>query len=345
MNDRRLFLDDSPGERRGVVCLNGRPERLLIERGDDLETQKLAARVVARVRRTERALRSAFLDLGSGPDGVLPISDPNCVPSEGAWLEVEVVVPSRRGKGPVMRALGEASGPVRLLAAGPTVEAQLKAFSPSSPIEAGPVAREVADLAQETALQIEHSLPSGGRLFIEETQALTAVDVDIASGAWGDGSRSASRINQQAVAWAARLLRLKGLGGLVAIDLAGKGHDGPRLTAVAKAAFAADGPSVSIGPISRFGIFELSLPRVARPQSDLLLGADGRPSDAATAFSLLRRLEGAAGPGMRVEGFCHPDIAEIALRFAPELAARIGPRFTITGERARRRDEIEVVAR
>ena len=35
MNRRRLFLDEAPGEVRGVVTLDDRPERLLLWRDGD----------------------------------------------------------------------------------------------------------------------------------------------------------------------------------------------------------------------------------------------------------------------------------------------------------------------
>ncbi len=104
MSGRRLYLDDAPGERRGVVTLHGLPERLLIERTDDLPVQQPQARVAARVRRIERVLSSAFLDLGAGPDAILPLggaSSGNI--SEGAWLEVEIVSAARAGKGAAAR--------------------------------------------------------------------------------------------------------------------------------------------------------------------------------------------------------------------------------------------------
>src|SRR5271167_1653275 len=71
MTERRLYLDVGVGETRGVVTLDGRPERLLISRDGDLACQALGAEVVGRVRKVERQLALAFVDLGDGPDGVL----------------------------------------------------------------------------------------------------------------------------------------------------------------------------------------------------------------------------------------------------------------------------------
>jgi hypothetical protein len=45
-----------------------------------------------------------------------------------------------------------------------------------------------------------------------------------------------------ALSLAARILRLKGLGGIVVFDLVGRGHDGQALVTAARNAFAADNP-------------------------------------------------------------------------------------------------------
>ena len=83
MSERRLYLDVAAGEIRGVVTLDGRPERLLIARDADEPVQALGARLVARVRAVDRANALAFLDLGVGPDGV-SISHRRCTLSSAA---------------------------------------------------------------------------------------------------------------------------------------------------------------------------------------------------------------------------------------------------------------------
>ena len=94
---RRLYLDTGPGETRGVVTLDGRPERLLIERGDEIAVQATGAVVVARVRRIERGFGSAFLDLGEGPDAVLALSGDAAKLAQGASVEIEITAAARRG--------------------------------------------------------------------------------------------------------------------------------------------------------------------------------------------------------------------------------------------------------
>ncbi len=343
MSIRKLYLDEAPGERRGVVTLDGQPERLFIERYDDIAVQQAGAWVVGRVCKIERVLNSAFIDLGEGPDAILPLTGEAQGVAEGAWLEVEVVSAARGEKGAVARLRGTGEGPVRLLAAAPHMGSRLLACAEGAAIIGGAVARDAADIAENDALSISYTLSGGGRLFIEPTQALVAIDVDLAA-ATGDSRKATVRANQEAIATAARLLRLKGLGGLVAIDLAGKGHDGPTFSALAKTVFAPDGAGVSIGPISKFGVFELSLPRTGRPVSERLLAADGQPSTATVALRLLRAIERAAGPGQRVEAACAPEVAQIAQRLAPRLEERIGARFVIRAEGFAHRTEVRVAA-
>ena len=123
MSERQLFLDRSVGEARGVVALNGRPERLLIERGGEDQTTRLGARLIARVRKVEPAFASAFLDLG-GVEAMMSFK-PDARPVQGQSLEVEIRSEPRRGK----------------LAIGPAACVVVRfPIRPPSPNHAGPAA-------------------------------------------------------------------------------------------------------------------------------------------------------------------------------------------------------------
>ena len=337
---RRLYLDDGPGEARGVVTLDGHPERLLIARATDLPEHRVGARLAARVRRVDRPLASAFLDVGTAPDAVMPLSAGIV---EGARLEVEIVAPPRAGKGAVARLLGPTTAEVGLIAQAPALADELARFAPGVEIELGGAAREAADVAEETVLAILHPLSSGGAISIEPTRALVAIDVDVGR-ASGDGRKAISRANMEALQTAARLLRLKGLGGPVVFDLAGKGHDGDALRKVAEAAFAVDQPGVAFGPITRFGLWPLTLPRRAAPLAERLVDREGQVSIETLAFRLLRRIENAAGPGARVEARAASDVAALADTLAAHLLERIGPRFHITADPLMARDALLVHA-
>jgi Ribonuclease G/E len=342
---RALFLDDAPGERRGVVMLDGRPERLVISRSDDIPAQQPGARSVGRLRRIDRALACGFVDLGEGPEAVLPLTGPARGLAEGAAVEVEVISQARWDKGAVVRLAGPAEGAPRLLEPAPPLDRTLERIAPGRPIATGAAAREAADLAEDAVLAVEHALPGGGVIAIEPTRALTAIDVDLAATA-GDARQAARRANLAAIAEAARLLRLKSLGGLVVFDLVGARHDGEAIAQAARTAFEPDQPGVSIGPVSRLGLFQMALPRRGRPVRETLVGADGRLTSATVALRVLRGLEreGRADGGARLLARCAPAAAAAASPYVSDLVNRIGRRFEIRPEPGFAHDQIQIGA-
>ncbi|WP_397419826.1 ribonuclease E/G [Phenylobacterium sp.] len=346
MSDRRAFLDRGVGETRGVVTLDGRPERLLIHRDDDDPFLRVGARVVARVAQVDAALATAFVDLGQGRQAVLNFR-PDEKPVRGAALELEVRTEPRRGKLATLRPLGPAEGAPRLIAPAPEVAELVSRLARVPTLTEGRAAREQADAAEAEALEMLHPLPGGGEIAIEPTRALVAVDVDVGARGGSDAKRVTRAANLAALAEAARLLRLKGLGGLVVIDLAGRGHEATALLAAARLAFAPDNPGVAMGQIGRFGTLELTLPRRERSVIERLLGEDGQPTALALAHRLMRRLlaEGEAQGGARLVARCAPDVADAARSLAPGLAARIGARFEIEAQPAFSRDRLDVAAR
>jgi hypothetical protein len=345
MSERRIYLDRGVGESRGVVTLDGRPERLLLRRDDDDPRLRLGARLVARVASLEPALGAAFLDLGGAAEAILPFR-PDARPVRGQAIEVEIRGEPRRGKLAVARAIGNGEGDPRLLAAAPDIAAELDALSHGAKLVEGRTARDVADEAETEAIEAVHALPGGGEIAIEPTRALTAVDVDLSDRKGGDAKRVTRQANLAALGMAARLLRLKGLGGIVVIDLVGRGHDGNALMAAARAAFGPDNPGVAIGPVGRFGTMELSLPRRSQPLLERLCRADGALSDRTLAQRLIRRLqaEGEAMPGARLMAVCAPEIAKAAAPLAVLLAEQIGARFEIRADPAAPRNRLDVSA-
>lgn len=347
MSQRRLYLDSCAGERRGVVTLDGRPERLLIERDGDTAAQALGARLVARVRRVEKAAGIAFLDLGAPPDGALNLTSETGRLVEGQALEVEIRSEARGEKGATVQLIGPAEAPVRLLTPAPTLEERLRAFDRTSDIQTGAIARTVADGAQEEALGTVFPLPGGGSIAVETTRALVAIDVDVGARAGSEAKRVARAANFAALGAAARILRLKGLGGLVVIDLVGRGHDAPALLSAARAAFGADNPGVAFGTVGRFGTLELTIPRRAAPVVDRLVGAAGAPTALTLALDAVRSLEreALADGGGRFELLVCPEIAEAAAPAVAALAARLGGRLSCRAEAGRSRETFEVARR
>ena len=129
------------------------------------------------------------------------------------------------------------------------------------PFEASGAHDAMAELtAPETTL-------SGGRMTVEATRALVAVDVDTGS----DFSPAAGlKANLAAAAELPRQLRLRGLGGQVAVDFAPmpKQHR-KRLEEVLAKAFRADPVETSLVGWTKLGLFELQRKRERRPLAEI----------------------------------------------------------------------------
>ena len=331
---RRLLLDAAPGERRGVVLLDGRPERLLLERDGEADPAPLGARLVGRL--AAWAGERAFVDLPAGPAGLLR-PPPGVRLAEGAALEVEVVAEAYGDKGPRLRWMATAEGPPRPLAPAPPLEERLRDLASGTPVETGPEAREAADLAQEAVLAVEHRFRGGLTLFVESTRALTAVDVDLAAGD-AAGERRLREANLSAIRHAVRLLRLKGLGGVAALDLLGFPAEDQRglLRAEAARALTPDGEGAVAAAPDRFGLLHLSRPRRERPLAERLLDAAGAPSARTVAQRLVRDFEreGRADPGGRFLVLAPPDVIAA---LAPVIE-RLGPRLALKAMAIARHD-------
>lgn len=319
---RRLYLDRCPGERRGVVQLDGRPERLLIERDGEAEITRGAlyrGRVVA----VSARMGLARLDLGEATASLKLKRDAPL--AEGAIVEVEITAEPGRGKGAfVALVASHAEGRLGLLRPPPPLVQRLQAYAPEVAIVDGEEARDAADEAETQALAREHAFAGGLNLCIETTRALVAVDVDLGeTGAPG----STFKANLAAIRHAARLLRLKALSGLVVVDLIGFPQEKARLHAACLEAFAPEGGDVVIGAVSRFGALELALPRRDRPLAERLLDVHGQPTARTiaqrTARDLQRRSRFEAGS--RLVATCTPEVAA-ALR---PLVVELGPMFQV----------------
>jgi len=106
----------------------------------------------------------------------------------------------------------------------------------------------------------EVTLPSGGRLVIDHTEALTAVDVNSGKiGGETNFKEMALRLNLEAATEVANQLRLRDIGGQVVVDfieLKDRKHIAEVEKAV-KAAMKMDRARHDVGAISRFGLLEI----------------------------------------------------------------------------------------
>ena len=117
----------------------------------------------------------------------------------------------------------------------------------------------------ESAFQREVTLPSGGAIVIDHTEALISIDINSARATKGsDIEETAFNTNLEAADEIARQLRLRDLGGLVVIDFIDM-MPNKNQRAVEKRLrekLKIDRARVQIGRISRFGLLEMSRQRL-----------------------------------------------------------------------------------
>ena len=117
----------------------------------------------------------------------------------------------------------------------------------------------------ESAYSRQVSLPSGGSIVIDHTEALVAIDVNSARATrGGDIEETALRTNLEAAEETARQLRLRDLGGLIVIDFIDMESQRNQRDVEDRFrdALKYDRARVQIGKISRFGLMELSRQRL-----------------------------------------------------------------------------------
>jgi Ribonuclease G/E len=355
----RLVRDGAVGEQREVLFRGDRAVAIRILRDSDAGRRaRWGEAYAARVRSVDARRRGAFLDLGlSGEQGFLPLdargqarrgAGPARPVRDGEAVTVSVVREAARGKSPVLTLLDEpaAQAPAFLGA-----HDSNRAIAEAAP--ADPATRAEIEAAIEDALSPLAPLPGGGVLRIEPTAALVAIDVDAgARQGQRDPERFALELNIAAAKEVARQVRLRSLGGIIAVDFVSMRTQGARKTleAAVKEAFAADPWGVQAAPLSRFGVMELSRPQLVTPLHELFRDADGRPNVEACGLKLLREIEREArvARGREVIATASPEVAAWldggAIPWREALSQRAGPRWRIQAEAGRARDAFDVRA-
>lgn len=330
MSGVEVFLDELPGETRGIIRRDGRFTHILIDREDDQPRHRLGARSVGRVAEIPQGLKGAFVELADGPPwAFLPLKGADRV-DVGQKVEVEVTAEPRERKGPTLKLIGSGQGEPRLLAPGPTVQETLAALAPGvTPVRGLEAIQASWDSEEDAGYPGELFQDTGLDLMVERTRAMVTVDLDLAPGPGVTlGGKARERANRQGLKEAARIIGLKRWGGLVAIDLIGVGHDGDAITAAAKAAFGKD-PDIAYGPVNRFGVLQLALPWRRTPLAEVFGDAFEKRRAAHRAQDVVRSLKHAMLSDTQTPRFiacCAPDEAAIARPLVERLGPRAGVR-------------------
>ncbi|MED5534356.1 MAG: Rne/Rng family ribonuclease [Pseudomonadota bacterium] len=117
----------------------------------------------------------------------------------------------------------------------------------------------------ESAFSHSVTLPAGGSIVIDHTEALTAIDINSARATkGGDIESTALNTNLESAEEIARQLRIRDLGGLIVIDFIDMGpHRNQRdVENKLREAVKQDRARIQIGRISRFGLLEMSRQRL-----------------------------------------------------------------------------------
>ena len=230
-------------------------------------------------------LGGAFVALADA-EGFLPDTEGAADVSVGTLLGVRITRAAQAGKGPRLTArLTErdatlaTDGPVRLIRRGPSPLQAIQARYPDAALQehrgiAGAPTRFDPDLEDQIAAlgEPETPLPGGGRLRIDVTPALTAIDLDAGSASDDRRGKSVSQaaFNRAALPELARQVRLRNLSGAILVDFAGLS---PRRRAALepdlRAALSTDPLRPRLLGFTHLGLAEIVRPRIHPPLHEL----------------------------------------------------------------------------
>lgn len=350
----RILASRSPGETRVALLDDDRLLEVWVERAGAPDGVGDLHR--ARISALAPAMAGAFVALAGGETGFLKEQDaggglPGQALHEGRVLFVRVTRAAQGGKGPRVSArlspeeqaraaaATESGTAPRLLARGPDAVSRLARAHPDAAVEtesAGVAARLRAALGPgrvlfrgaapvfDDALEAEFEalagsvapLPGGGRVLVQPTAALTAIDVDGGSVAGARDRNAQAGFNAAAVAEAARQIRLRNLAGPLLLDVAGLSRrERERLAAPLARALGPDTlvRLLGLGPL---GLFEMQRRRIHPPLHEVL---GWPPSPLTQGLAALRRAarETAAVPGRPFAVRAAPAVVS-ALESAPD---------------------------
>jgi len=193
----------------------------------------------------------------------------------------------------------------------------------------------------ERSLRRKVWLRSGGYLVIDETEALTVIDVNTGKFTGGANlSETIVKTNTDAANEIARQLRLRDIGGIIVIDFIdmSNARDKQQVIRVLEAALKKDRARTKISTISPLGLVEMTRKRTAETISDFLsepcqyCGGRGKlPSPDTLSIQVERELARAVANGKQSRDAllvqCHPDVAELLVGPEGETIDRIESRL------------------
>jgi len=224
----------------------------------------------------------------------------------------------------------------------PDFEDRIKRYDEATPL----FTRYQVESQIETAFQREVTLPSGGSIVIDQTEALVAIDINSKKSTKGsDIEETALNTNLEAAVEISKQLRLRDMGGLIVIDfidmlsLKNKRAIEDKLWS----SLSIDRAKVQVGRISRFGLMEMSRQRL-RPS----LQERWTQDVASLSTAVLRLIEEEAGKKKsgEVRAVVSPDMSIFLLNErrprVNEIEERTGVRIVVVSDPTRSDNRFEV---
>ena len=297
---RRFLIDETAVETRLAQLIHGRLVflKLYPHVAPGLDRAQVGDVYLVRVLKAARGMAGCFVDLGPAGEGLLRAKAP---PPEGAFVLAKVTRSAYGSKLPGLALAGTPEAGVerrpRRLAPGPSAvklsfelaspgdqilvdgngafrEAQSEVRSRASEIElkSAPIGlfeREGVEAMLESALEPIVPLSGGGRLILEETEAVVAIDVDVA------GAPRAADVNLSAAAEIPYQIAARRLGGTMVVDFAQvrRAAELAPLKARLKSSAEEIGLDLEIGFAGRTGLLELNRARSEAPLAAALTQA------------------------------------------------------------------------
>lgn len=186
------------------------------------------------------------------------------------------------------------------------------------------------------------TLPSGGSVVIEATEALVAVDVNSGKQKSGGQEETATQTNLEAATEVARQLRLRDLGGIIVIDFIDmmSRKNQQKVERAMKEGLRSDKARVKISRISRNGTLEITRQRIRSAlqasvfdRCTVCRGTGHVLNPGSHAVAVLRKLRDRASRG---------DLRSAKVRVEPEVANRLRTENWAAVQEVERRYNIRV---
>ena len=326
---RRCVIDAAIGETRADVYEGKALVELYTQRASDKANPQIGDIYVGRITEVSKDLGAAFIDLGGEHSGFLRFTMAQGAPrfKEGQYIRVSVTGERAGGKSVIVKYISLESGVDK-----PFLEKRLtlkermsKRFKDDISFEDGAVN------ALDDACEREVAIKGGGSISIERTRAMWVIDIDRGTHASGfDVSLAACEL-------IAKTLRLRGIGGLIAIDFPNLRQRAQRdkIYDAMEAAFEGDPHQIKIAPLSRFSVIEMTRSQGGQSLDAVMNNDRGLPTMETRGLYAIRQLlasarkSGGAQLILETPSGVYDWLERDSIGWIAAMQDKIGSRFTL----------------